>query len=145
MPKWIADDLASTTPKVIETLTAGLGPSGVAEPTILAAWEGADREGASYNGGTLKGLVLMRFEGESALRPLPALADLAANMSDGAERALVVDYGRTVPPTPRLSAALRPLAVLAGLGAAALARGGGPLLSGPGSTLLALRIGMTGR
>ena len=74
-----------------------------------------------------------------------ALADLAANMSDGAERALVVDYGRTVPPTPRLSAALRPLAVLAGLGAAALARGGGPLLSGPGSTLLALRIGMTGR
>ena len=77
LPKWIADDLATTTPKVIETLTAGLGPSGVTEPTILAAWEGAEREGASYNGGTLKGLVLMRFEGESALRPLPALADLA--------------------------------------------------------------------
>ena len=77
LPKWIADDLATTTPKVIETLTAGLGPSGVTEPTILAAWEGADRKGASYNGGTLKGLVLMRFEGESALRPLPALADLA--------------------------------------------------------------------
>ena len=77
LPKWIADDLAATTPKVIETLTAGLGPSGVTEPTILAAWEGADREGASYNGGTLKGLVLMRFEGESALRPLPALTDLA--------------------------------------------------------------------
>jgi hypothetical protein len=35
--------------------------------------------------------------------------------------------------------------VLAGLGAAALARGGGPLLAGPGSALLALRIGMTGR
>ena len=77
LPKWIADDLATYTPKVIETLTAGLGTSGVTEPTILAAWEGADREGASYNGGTLKGLVLMRFEGESALRPLPALAELA--------------------------------------------------------------------
>lgn len=74
-----------------------------------------------------------------------ALADLAANMSDGAERALVVAYGRGLPPTPRLSAALRPLAVLAGLGGAALARGGAPLLAGPGSALLALRIGMTGR
>ena len=73
-----------------------------------------------------------------------ALADLAANISDGEERALVVDYGRPIVPPP-LSASLRPLAVLAGLGARALQQGGAPLLSGPGSTLLALRIGLTGR
>lgn len=73
-----------------------------------------------------------------------ALADLAAHLSDGAERELVVDYGRSLAP-PSLSATLRPLAVLAGLGASALAKGGRPLLQGPGSTLLALRIGMTGR
>ena len=73
-----------------------------------------------------------------------ALADLAANISDGAERALVVDQGRDLAP-PSLSASLRPLAVLAGLGARALRLGGVPLLSGPGSTLLALRIGLTGR
>lgn len=74
-----------------------------------------------------------------------ALADLAANISDGAERDLVLDYGRGLPPPPRLSASLRPLAVLAALGAAALRRGGGALLAGPGSALTALRIGMTGR
>lgn len=74
-----------------------------------------------------------------------ALADLAANLSDGAERALVVDYGRSLGDPPRLSASLRPLAVLAALGAAALARGGGDLARGPLSAFHALRIGLTGR
>jgi phytoene synthase len=73
-----------------------------------------------------------------------ALADLAANLSDGEERALVADQGRGVVPPP-LPRALRPLAVLAGLGARSLRRGGGPLLDGPGSALLALRIGLIGR
>jgi phytoene synthase len=80
---------------------------------------------------------------EEAAR-LWALADLTANLSDGAERALVVDHGRNLVPPP-LPASLRPLAVLAGLGARAMQRGGAPLLSGPGSALLALRIGLTGR
>lgn len=74
-----------------------------------------------------------------------ALADLAANISDGDERRLIVDYGQGLPVPPRLSASLRPLAVLAELGAAALAKGGAPLLQGPRSLLLALRIGLTGR
>lgn len=74
-----------------------------------------------------------------------ALADLAANMSHGAERDLVIDYGRTLVAPPRLSASLRPLAVLAALGAAALGNGGGALLSGPRSIFTALRIGLTGR
>jgi len=74
-----------------------------------------------------------------------AFADLAANLSEGAERALVIEYGRGLGPPPRLSASLRPLAVLAALGAAALARGGGDLLAGPGSLFLALRTGLRGR
>ena len=74
-----------------------------------------------------------------------ALADLAANLSAGAERQLVVDHGRSLGAPPRLSRSLRPLAVLAGLGAAALARGGGELLTGPRSMLLVLRIGLGGR
>ena len=73
-----------------------------------------------------------------------ALADLAANVSDGAERALVLEFARSLAPPP-LPAVLRPLAVLAGLGARALRKGGAPLLRGPGSSLLALRIGLTGR
>lgn len=74
-----------------------------------------------------------------------ALADLAAHLSDGAEKALVVEYGRTRPPPPRLPASLRPLAILAGLGATALAKGGAPLLDGPRGVLIALRIGLSGR
>jgi hypothetical protein len=68
LPWWIANDLAGYTPRVMRTLTAGLGPPG-AEPTILAAWEGAERNIASMNGGTLKGLIVMRFEGQKALKP----------------------------------------------------------------------------
>ena len=77
LPQWLADDLAAFTPQVMKSLADRLGPAGISEPTILAAWEGPDREGASMNGGSLKGLILMRFEGESALRKIPALADLA--------------------------------------------------------------------
>jgi 15-cis-phytoene synthase len=74
-----------------------------------------------------------------------ALADLASNISDDAERRLVVECGRALLPPPRLPALMRPLAVLAGLGARALRRGGMPLLARPGDTLAALRIGWTGR
>ena len=74
-----------------------------------------------------------------------AVADLSANLSDGEERRLVVGYGQALGPPPRLPRSLRPLAVLAGLGRAALARGGGDLLAGPAGMLLALRIGVVGR
>lgn len=74
-----------------------------------------------------------------------ALADLAANLSDGAERQQVLDHARTLPRPPRLPALLRPLAVLAALGHRALGQGGGPLLSGPKSAWLALRTGFFGR
>jgi hypothetical protein len=77
LPQWIADDLTSFTPKVMGAMTARLGSAGIGQPTVLAAWEGADRKGASMNGGTLKGLILMRFEGQAALRELPALRNLA--------------------------------------------------------------------
>jgi phytoene synthase len=74
-----------------------------------------------------------------------ALADLAANLTDSAERTRVVEHARSFARPARLPRPLRPLAVLAGLGAAALARGGGDLLTGPSGMLLALRIGVTGR
>ncbi|HEU4650983.1 MAG TPA: hypothetical protein VFS49_06170 [Croceibacterium sp.] len=73
-----------------------------------------------------------------------ALADLAANLADGAERERVVEHARGLAPPPRLPAALRPLAVLAGLGAAALARGGGRLVGSPASAFHALRFGLIG-
>lgn len=69
LPPWLAGYLTSYAPQVIASMTSGLGPTGVPEPTILASWEGAERGGASMNGGTLKGLILMRFEGRDALQP----------------------------------------------------------------------------
>lgn len=81
----------------------------------------------------------------AAAARLWSLADLAANVASAEERDLIIRLGRTLPPTVRLPASLRPLAVLAGLGARALQRGGAPLLDGPGSALVALRIGLTGR
>jgi phytoene synthase len=74
-----------------------------------------------------------------------ALADLAAHVSSGDERDLVVALGGTLPSADPLPRMMRPLAVLAGLGHRALQRGGEPLLSGPASMLLALRVGLTGR
>jgi 15-cis-phytoene synthase len=94
--------------------------------------------------GLARELGVEPVEGAERAARIWALADLAANISDGEEKALVVEYGRNLAPPP-LSASLRSLAVLAALGAAALQKGGAPLLSGPGSTLLALRIGLTGR
>ncbi len=77
LPKWLTNYLSGYTPKVIRALTSGLGPAGLDQPTILASWEGIGREGASMNGGTLKGLILMRFEGRQAVSELPALRNMA--------------------------------------------------------------------
>ncbi len=74
-----------------------------------------------------------------------ALGDLAANLRDAQERALVVELGRAGTPLASLPRALRPLTVLAGLARQSLSRGGTPLLEGPASGLLALRLGVTGR
>ncbi|HET9355420.1 MAG TPA: hypothetical protein VFO42_04570 [Sphingomicrobium sp.] len=77
MPAWLTRYIAAFTPNALGVLQARLGPSGIAEPTVLASWEGSARSGASMNGGTLKGLILMRLEGKAALSPNPALRDMA--------------------------------------------------------------------
>ena len=77
MPAWISQYIAAYTPAAIRVLHSNLGPSGIREPTILAAWEGAARPGVSMNGGALRGLILMRIEGRGALASNPALRDMA--------------------------------------------------------------------
>ena len=77
MPRWFSDYIAGFTPQVIAALQSRLGPSGITRPTILAAWEGGERPGGSMNGGALKGLVLMRIEGQAALAENPKLRDMA--------------------------------------------------------------------
>ena len=99
----------------------------------VGAWIGVAREsGLSADGDV--GLAARHW----------ALADLAANVSDPRERALISGLARNLDPVPALPRPLRPLAVLAALGARSLARGE-PLLAGPGSALCALRVGLIGR
>lgn len=75
-----------------------------------------------------------------------ALADLANGLSHAGERDAALALAREIAqPLPRLPRSLRPLAVLAGLARRSLARGGRPLLHGPASGALALRLGILGR
>ncbi|SRR5690606_37645310 len=150
-----ADDWPGGEP-LLDALRTWRNPAPLAE--LVDGWEAllaerlTAREIAEFVGGRGRAFAALAEElGVEAVDKAAeaariwALADLAANLSDGAERALVVDYGRGLGSPPRLSASLRPLAVLAALGAAALERGGGDLLAGPGSVFLALRTGLTGR
>src|SRR5690606_4596266 len=111
-------------------------------PAVIAEFVDGRAEGFAALAGELG---VARVEDAAAAARIWALADLAANLSDGEERGRVVEQGRNLPPPPHLPASLRPLPILAGLGGAALARGGAPLLQGPRSLLLALRIGLSGR
>lgn len=75
-----------------------------------------------------------------------ALADLAAGLSNRQEIAACFDLEHetalAVAPLPR---PLRPLSVLAGLGARSIRKRRTKLLAGPADLLVAMRIGMTGR
>lgn len=69
-----------------------------------------------------------------------ALADLAAKVTDPAERAMLVALGRSeAAKRARLPAQARAIAVLGALGARALARGGRPLMEGRSAAATAMR------
>lgn len=75
-----------------------------------------------------------------------SLADLAANLSDPVERTRVVEFAmRYVRLPARLSASMRPLAVLAELARRAITQGGAPLMADRTAALVALRCGLFGR
>lgn len=77
MPAWLASDIRTFTPRLLDRYRKLLGSPGTLRPTVLASWAGADKPGASLNGGVLKGLVLMRISGAAATRPSPPLRTLA--------------------------------------------------------------------
>ena len=75
-----------------------------------------------------------------------ALADLLTGLSDPLERDTAMALANASKRQGRrLSRSLRPLAVLDGLARRSLAKGGAPLLDGPGSALSAFRLGLIGR
>lgn len=111
-------------------------------PTVIAEFVGARGQACACLARELGALAI---DDAKAAGEVWALADLAAHISDGAEKRTVIEYGLGRLPPPRLPASLRPLAILAGLGAVSLERGGAPLLDGPLAMFRALRIGLSGR
>lgn len=77
MPAWLAADINTFTPRLLDRYRSLFGSPGTLRPTVLASWAGAGRPGASLNGGVLKGLVLMRVSGAGAAQPSPPLRTLA--------------------------------------------------------------------
>lgn len=77
---------------------------------------------------------------------LYALGDCLPRLSDPVERARLQEIAAANPPRPSpMPRSLRPLAILAGLGARVLHRGEGPLFGDRASALLATRLGILGR
>lgn len=72
------------------------------------------------------------------------LADLVLHLGDPAERAACAALLQDQP-LPRVTRALRPLSLLAGLSRRAVRRGRGDALDGPSALLAAIRLGFIGR
>ena len=140
---------------LLDELRTWAAPEGLV--ALVDGWEGLLAE--TLDREAITGFALGREQAWSALarevgaaRAEPAaaarawaLADLAANLSALEERRRVLEAAgplRFALPGER---ALRPLAVLGGLGRRALRRGGLPLLDGRTAALVALRLGMLGR
>lgn len=123
---------------------------------LVDAWEGMTGD-APLAPVVFEQLAQARAEGFAALAPGAAgdvlrlgrnwaLADLAARLSHPEEKAAALDLARAQDwRGAALPRAMRPLAVLHGLAARALRRGGNMDRIGPLDLLAALRIGLFGR
>lgn len=133
--------VASSLPGATEELTGlvdGWEAASVGEDTVAGARElGAARGRIIANLADETGGV-----GDGASRW--TLVELASRRRGDASETALLKAARHVPDTV-LARRLRPLAVLEGLAARALKRGGGPLLGDRLSPLAAIRLGILGR
>ena len=140
---------------LLDELRTWAAPEGLV--ALVDGWEGLLAE--TLDREAITGFALGREQAWSALarevgatRAEPgaparawALADLAANLSAPEERRRVLEAAGPLHFALPGERALRPLAVLGGLGRRALRHGGVPLLDGRTAALVALRLGMLGR
>jgi phytoene synthase len=122
-----------------------LGGDRLGEAAIDAFAEGRAAALLDPFGGTA-GLADKTMQSARSAAEQWALADLASNVSDADERAIVIRRGLAKRvPAKRLPRELRGLAVLGALARRALERGGRPLLEGRGAALIAARAALFGR
>jgi hypothetical protein len=75
LPAWLADDLRSSTPRLLTLYRRLLGPRSGPRPMLMASWGGATPGRTSLGGSVLPGLVLMAFEGSGLVRSSPEARD----------------------------------------------------------------------
>jgi hypothetical protein len=67
LPAWLRTSLAEAPPAILARYAEALGPPPGPKPTIMVSWAGPTPHFSSMGGGTLAGLIVMRFEGERVL------------------------------------------------------------------------------
>jgi len=71
LPPWIQDSLTRDVPLLIGRYAQELGALRNLKPTIMVSWEGPTPGLMSREGGTLRGLVAMRYSGAGLLEETP--------------------------------------------------------------------------
>lgn len=71
LPAWIRTSIEGAMPRILAGYASALGPAPGPKPTIIVSWRGPTPSFRSLGGGTLAGLVVMRFEGEGMVAEDP--------------------------------------------------------------------------
>ncbi|MBA4806733.1 hypothetical protein [Brevundimonas sp.] len=69
LPRWLGDELAGFTPRVMTYYADRLGRAPGEPPTLMVSWTGPTKSLSSMGGSVLPGLISMNFEGEGVLDP----------------------------------------------------------------------------
>lgn len=69
LPRWLGDELAGFTPRVMGYYARRLGPAPGDAPTLMVSWTGPTEHLSSMGGSVLPGMISMSFEGEGVLNP----------------------------------------------------------------------------
>jgi hypothetical protein len=72
LPTWLADEIATFTPRLLTHYAERLGPRAAPKPMVMVSWAGPTPKLRSLGGSVLPGLVLIRLEGEALVKPDPA-------------------------------------------------------------------------
>jgi hypothetical protein len=67
LPAWLRTALVEAPPGILARYAAALGPAPGPKPTIMVSWAGPTPHFSSMGGGSLAGLIVMRFEGDAVL------------------------------------------------------------------------------
>lgn len=69
LPRWLGDELAGFTPRVMGYYARRLGAAPGDAPTLMVSWTGPTEHLSSMGGSVLPGMISMSFEGEGVLNP----------------------------------------------------------------------------